>query len=338
MKTMRSVSRLAREPTNRTTAKLLVEAVGASFVCMLIVGSFVGALHRPSPHALPVGVVGPAAVSKQLSSGVAGHAPGAFHVTRYDSEGSARQAVLDRKVDGALVFGATGERLLLAGASGISTKDAVTTAFEGVASSTGQHLVVEDLRPLPAGDPAGVSQLLLFIGLALPSLTFGIAVGTASRRERNPRASLGVLGFYAVLAGLIGTLVADSIVGALAGAPFGLFGIAVLTAFAISTSCAAAASLMGPAFGGLMALLIVPVGIPAAGGPDGVNFISSWYGDLGSALPAGAMMPAVRDIVYFNAHSVGTPLLVLSLWAGVAAVACLLAPLRHATSTRAITN
>ncbi len=141
----------------------------------------------------------------------------------------------------------------------------------------------------------------------------GAQLGAAAR--------LSALAGFAVLAGLAATWVADGMVGALTGAPLGLAGIGALTAFAIAAACAAAWRLAGPPLAALTALLLVPVGVPAAGGPFGASFVTSWYADLGSALPAGAALPAIRDIVYFNGNALSGPLLVLCLWAGIAAVA-----------------
>ena len=41
---------------------------GMTLVSMLIVGSFIGALHQPAPHRLPPAVVGPADVTGPLSA------------------------------------------------------------------------------------------------------------------------------------------------------------------------------------------------------------------------------------------------------------------------------
>jgi hypothetical protein len=135
---------------------------------------------------------------------------------------------------------------------------------------------------------------------------------------------------FAILAGLVATWTVDGVVGALVGAPFALFALDTLAAFAMTAACAAAARFAGPPLAGLVALLFFPVGVPAAGGPFGTTFVTSWYGDLGSALPAGATMSAVRNIVYFNGNALGGPLLVLGLWAALAGAVLCLPPLRLA--------
>ena len=302
---------MSRPGAGTMTARIVAAAAGMTVVSMLIVGSFTGALHRPVPHGLPVGVVGPQAAAHELGVALGEHAPGAFTVARYGSEAAARRAILDRAADAALLPGPGPERLLVAGAAGAFTKDAVTSVFGATAARSGQHLVIKDLRPLPPGDPDGICQLFLFIGLALPSIGFGIALASVIGRRLPAAARLAALAGYAIVVALAAAWVTDGIIGALAGAPLGLIGIAALTAFAIAAACAAAVRLAGVPLAALLALLIVPVGIPAAGGPFGAAFVTRWYGDLGSALPAGAMMPAVRNIIYFGGSALNGPLLVL---------------------------
>ncbi|HEX8009271.1 MAG TPA: hypothetical protein VF482_22915 [Trebonia sp.] len=100
--------------------------------------------------------------------------------------------------------------------------------------------------------------------------------------------------------------------------------VGALTAFAVSSAFSAGWKLIGPPLTALIALLIVPVGVPAAGGPIGPVFVTSWYAHLGAALPAGATLSAVRDVVSFNGHALAGPLLTLCLWAGIAAIVLVL--------------
>lgn len=110
-------------------------------------------------------------------------------------------------------------------------------------------------------------------------------------------------------------------------APRGLAGIAMLTSFAVAAACAAACRLGGPPLAAAVVLLVVPIGVPAAGGPFGPAFIISWYAHVGVGLPAGAALSAIRDIVYFSGNALASPLLVLCLWAAISALVLGLPPL-----------
>lgn len=312
-----------------TVVRAGAAAAALTLVSMLFIGSFLGALHDPAPHGLPVGVAGPPAVAREVDAAFAQRLPGAFTVSAYPSVAAADKAIADRDADAVLVPGPPGQRLLIAGAAGRFVTDAVTTAFTAEAAASGQQLTVTDIRPAPQGDPNAITGLFFFIGIALPSAAFGIALAVLLARgspdpapRRNPGwlTRLAALACFSALTGAAATWVSDGIVGALPGAPAALFGIGALTAFAISSACHAAVRLAGPPLAALLVLLFIPVGVPAAGGPFGSAFVTSWYAHLGNALPAGAALPAIRDVVSFDGHALAAPLLVLCLWAGISAV------------------
>jgi len=316
-----------------TVVRAGAAAAALTLVSMLFIGSFLGALHDPAPHGLPVGVAGPPAAARHLDAAFAQRLPGAFTVSAYSSVAAADQAIADRDADAVLVPGPSGQRLLIAGAAGRFVTEAVTTAFTAEAAASGQRLTVTDIRPAPPGDPNGITGLFFFIGIALPSAAFGIVLavllGRRSPDPARPRtpgwpARLAALACFSALAGAAATWVSDGIVGALPGAPAALFGIGALTAFAVSSACHAAWRLASAPLAAFLVLLFIPVGVPAAGGPFGSAFVTSWYAHLGSALPAGAALPAIRDVVSFDGHALAAPLLVLCLWAGISAVLCVL--------------
>lgn len=314
----------------KNAARIAAAAAASTLVSMLFVGSFVGALHDPAPHGIPVGVAGPAAAARQLDAAFARQAPGAFTVSAYPTVGAARQAILNRDADAVLVPGPARQQLLMAGAAGGFAAQAVTTAFTAEAAASGQHLAIADVRPMPPGDPNGSAPLFFFIGLALPGAVFGVLFasvlgrhkdGPAQARELPWPARLAVLAAYAIGISAAASWVADGLTGALPGAPAALVGMGALTAFAVSSACYAAWRLTGPPLTALLILLFIPVGVPASGGPMGPAFVTGWYAHLGAALPAGATVSAVRDIISFGGSALAGPLTVLCLWAGIAATA-----------------
>lgn len=318
----------------KTVARIIAAVAGLTLVGMLFIGSFVGALHDPAPHRIPVGITGSQTAARQLDAVFSQRLPSAFAVTAYPSVAAARDAILNRDADGVLVPGPGQQQLLLAGASGRFVTEAVTTAFTVAAGASGARLTVTDIRPLPPGDPNGIAQLFFFVGLALPSAAFGVLLASvlggrspgqaevkdAGAGELRWPTRLAALAGFAVVVGAAAAWVADGIIGALPGAPIALAGLGALTAFAVSAACCAAWRLAGPPLTALLVLLLVPVGVPAAGGPFGPAFVTNWYAHLGVALPAGAAMPAVRDIISFDGHALASPLLILCLWAGIAAI------------------
>ena len=129
---------------------LLIVAIGVVlFVQALFVFSYIGALHHPKPHKVAFGVVGasklPVAVGTQFS----------LETTRYASEADALDAIDQRKIDGALVAGPAGAKLIVVPAAGNPGASALSAAFTAGAAALDQKLVsfrpIRCRRATPAG-------------------------------------------------------------------------------------------------------------------------------------------------------------------------------------------
>jgi hypothetical protein len=77
-------------------------AASAVFVAVFVALTL-SAFHRPVPHDLPVGLVGPATVTGQVEHALDGAVPGGFRFRSYPSEASAATGIAQRAVDGAVV-------------------------------------------------------------------------------------------------------------------------------------------------------------------------------------------------------------------------------------------
>ena len=82
----------------------------------LVMTLFAWPSARLEPRDLPVGVAGPAAAVAPLEQRLAA-ADGSFDVHRYADEASARRAVEDREIYGAVAMTATGPKVLTASAA-----------------------------------------------------------------------------------------------------------------------------------------------------------------------------------------------------------------------------
>src|SRR5262245_42376897 len=111
--------------------KLIGAVAAVTLLGLVFVASFLGALHQPEPHDVPIAVVGPAQVAGQLDQAVTERAPGAFDLRAYSSEEAARQALLDRDVDGVLV--PESGKLIVASAAGRTGSTVITQVFQGAA-------------------------------------------------------------------------------------------------------------------------------------------------------------------------------------------------------------
>ncbi|MCU4185151.1 hypothetical protein K6U06_12325 [Acidiferrimicrobium sp. IK] len=288
--------------------------LGAALVSGCFALSFVGALHDPRPHHLPVAVVAPAPVRHLLAAGLGAHAPGAFSLRYYRSASAARSAVRDRAVDAAFVASPSGARLYVAGAAGQGPRQVIQGAFGALAGASHLSVSTQDLVPLGAGDPLGLSTFLMVLGIVIPSVGAGAVVGLAAGRAGTGQQALALVA-AAVGVGSVVTSVVDGWLGALVGHPLALWGLAMLASLAVSSATAGLARALGPPGAALGALVVVVVGMPATGGPAGLGgFLPALFRPLRHALPPGAALEALHGAQYFSGHSVAGAAWVLAAW------------------------
>ncbi|RKS79059.1 hypothetical protein BZB76_0498 [Actinomadura pelletieri DSM 43383] len=319
-----------RDERTHDKRKPIAVLVVVSLIGLIFTGSFLGALHHLEPHKVPVAVVAPQPAVDRLGAMMERKAEGAFDLTAYGDQRKAQNALLEREVDAVFVPGAPGApgapgkggaTLIVAGANGRTVQNAVTAAFQGVGQATGQPVTVKDVRPLPDGDNNGVSAIFFVITTVIPAVILAVLLAVVAPRAGAGR-RLGLLAAGSVALGGVNAWVAAGLTGALTGAPLELWALAGLLVFAVASFAAGAWRVAGPPAVGLTALLFIPIGVPASGGPIGAQFIPQWYATVGEWLPVAAAVDAVRNTVYFDGNAIGGPLLVLALWvaAGLALV------------------
>ena len=318
-----------RQERRRITAAALLGALGVTLVSAVFIVSFIGGLHTPGPRSVPVGLVSSPAQAARLGAALGHQAPGAFSVHSYLTEGAARSAISGRHLDAALVPGPTAQRLLVASAVSEAETNAIIKAFEAGAAQAHLRLTVQDIRPLHTGDPQGLAQVFFVTALLAPSLVFGNMLISRIGPRLNDLRHLVMIAVYAVIVAGVATAIADAGIGALTGAPWGVFGIGVLLAFAAAMMGAATTRWAGGIGYVVVLLLFVPVGISSSGSTLGPRMITPWYADLGKALLPGAAQPAVRNVTYFNSNAIIDPLLILSAWALAGVIALALAAVLH---------
>src|SRR2546430_3841836 len=155
----------------RERLETLVQPVVAGLVALVTLIGLIGpAIKSPSPHDIAVGLVGPPPATQQIAGAFAINAPGAFRFTTYGSETDARAAIDARSVDGALILGGGGPRLIIAGAAGDGATGVITGAFTKVFQAQGQILQVETVHPFAARDPHGLILFFVVLAVIVPTL------------------------------------------------------------------------------------------------------------------------------------------------------------------------
>src|SRR5881409_1582687 len=296
----------------REKLETLVQPVVAGLLTLVTLIGLIGpAIKSPSPHDIPVGLVGPAPATQQIATAFATNAPGAFQFTTYGTETDARAAIDARDIDGALVLGSGGPHLIIAGAAGDGATGVITGAFSGVFQSQGQTIAVETVHPFASGDPHGL--ILFFVILAVLVSTLIAQALAGLRRGVSFAERLALVVVYAIVAAPVAMGVATWIAGDYGSGFWTATALVALGSAAIGAVVAGAAALLGRPGVALAALVAVLIDLVCSGGPIGSQLLPDAYRWLAPGMPAGQLFSGIRGALYFESAGVSTPVTVLSL-------------------------
>jgi len=300
-------------PTPKAVALVLFPAL---VLTVAFAFSYVGAFHDPTPHNVPVAVVGPPAVAAQLD-----RLPGDPLETR---QASSRPAALsqidDREVYGA--YEAATNRLLVASAANRATATALEITFNRAAAAQGRPAVrVTDVKPLPPKDPNGTAAfygvIAWMFGGYIASTLIGLIGSPRSRSTQRAAARIAALAGFSIVAGILSVVILRASFDVFAGHVVAMSAIAALTIFASGAATAGIQAAIGPAGTGLVIVVFVILGNAAAGGPFARPLLPGFWRTIGGVLPPGASVDLSRSALFFGGARLAGPILVLAGWAAV---------------------
>jgi len=306
-------------PTPGAVALVLVPAL----VLMLAFAfSYVGAFHDPTPHHVPMAVVGPPRAAAQLDG-----LPGA----PLDSRRSPSRADALSQIDNRDVYGAyevATNRLFVASAANRATAVALEQTFNRVAAAQGAPAVrVTDVKPLPPKDPNGTAAFYAVIawvfGGYLGATLIGLVGSPRSRSTRRAGARVLALAGFGVVAGVLSVVMLRAFFDVFTGHVIALCAIAALTIFASGAATAGIQAAAGPAGTGLVILFFVILGNAASGGPFARPLLPGLWRTIGGLLPPGASVDLARSALFFDGARIAGPILVLAGWAALGTVLAL---------------
>ncbi|MFI8326060.1 ABC transporter permease [Streptomyces sp. NPDC085529] len=320
---------LVDELKSAVTPRAALLVVGVFALQLLFITSYVGALHNPKPSDVPFGVVAPAQASATLM-GELERLPGdPLDPRAVASADEARDQILNREIDGALVVNPAGrtDTLLVASGGGTVLSSALEKIFTQVEAAQRREVRTVDVAPASPQDFDGLSAFYLVVGWCVGGYICAaiLAISAGSRPANRERAiiRLGVLAVYSVLGGLGGAVIVGPVLGALPGSVAALWGLGTLVVFAVGAATLALQSVFGIVGIGLAILLVVVLGNPSAGGAFPAPMLPPFWKAIGPALPPGAGTWAARSIAYFKGNDMTASMLVLSAWAVVGSVVTL---------------
>jgi hypothetical protein len=300
-------------PTPKAVALVLLPAL----VLMLAFAfSYVGAFHEPTPHRVPVAVVGAPAVAAQLD-----RVPGdPLDARQASSRADALAQIDDREVYGA--YEAATNRLFVASAANRATAVALERTFNRIAAARrGPAVRVTDVRPLPPKDPNGTAAFYAMIawvfGGYIGATLIGLIGTSRSRSRKRSAARVGALAGFGVVGGILSVVMLRVGFDVFSGHVVALCAIAALTIFASAAATAGIQAAAGPAGTGLVILVFVILGNPASGGPFARPLLPGLWRTIGGVLPPGASVDLARATLFFDGSRIAGPILVLAGWAAI---------------------
>ncbi|MFC7931951.1 DUF3533 domain-containing protein [Streptomyces cinereoruber] len=309
------------EVKDAVTPRATLLVIGVIALQLLFVASYVGALHEPRLKDVPFGVVAPQAVAGQTVARLEGLPGSPLDPRALPDERTARQQLVNREIDGALVVRPAGttDTLLVASGGGRALSLALESLLTAVDRNQGRTVRTVDVAPSSPHDFNSLSSFYLVIGWCVGAyLCASILAISAGARPANPtRAAtrLGTMTLVALAGGLGGAVIVGPILGALPGSVWALWGLGALLIFAVGAATLALQGLFGVIGIGLAILLVVIAGNPSAGGAFPAPMLPPFWEAIGPALPPGAGTWAARSISYFHGNDMTSALLVLSAWA-----------------------
>jgi ABC-2 family transporter len=300
-------------PTPKAVALVLLPA---TVLMLAFAFSYVGAFHDPTPHQVPVSVVGPPALAAQLN-GLPGDPLDARQVS---SRADALSQIDDREVYGA--YDAAGNRLYVASAANRATAIALERTFNRIAAAQRRPAVrVTDVKPLPPKDPNGTaafySMIAWVFGGYIAATLIGLIGSPRSTSTQRAAARIGALAGFGVVSGILSVVLLRASFDVFSGHVVALCAVAALTIFASGAATAGIQAAAGPAGTGLVILVFVILGNAASGGPFARPLLPGLWRTIGGVLPPGASVDLARSTLFFDGARIAGPILVLVAWAAV---------------------
>ncbi|MFJ1594592.1 DUF3533 domain-containing protein [Kitasatospora albolonga] len=323
------------EVKNAVTPRAALLVIGVLGLQLLFIASYVGALHKPKPTDVAFGVVAPQQMSQQLVAQLDGLPGGPLDPRTVSSEAEAREQIMNREIDGALIVSPQGrtDTLLVASGGGTVLSSALERLLTQVEGEQGRTVRTVDVAPASPDDFDGLSSFYLVVGWCvggyLCASILAISAGTKPANRQRAVIRTSVMALYAIAGGIGGAAIIGPVLGALPGSFWGLAGLGALVVFSVGMTTLALEALTGIVGIGLAVLIIVVAGNPSAGGAFPLPMLPDFWRAIGPALPPGAGTWVARSIAYFRGNAVTGPLLVLSAWAVAGTALTLLLSMRR---------
>jgi hypothetical protein len=315
----------AQQDQHSQVRRALISMILPVFFVTAFTLCFVSAFQSPAPHGVNVAIAGPTGQTAPLRAGLSRAVGPAFDVSAVPTAAAAAREVRDLDLYGAYVPAVPAKStatVIVSSASGVSVANTIETQFRSVAAKQGAHLAVLDVHPLPAGDRSGES-LFFFLGGCSVAGFLTIAATGALAPALRPRYRWSLILAAAVAIPVLAYLLVGLGLGAIsgsAGAIFALLGMGALYVLIVATIARGLQVILGQAAIVAFLAIFVMLDFPSAGGAISPVLLPTFWHVLNRFWIGADAFDAFRSIIYFGGQGVGTDVLKLLAWLGVAVV------------------
>jgi hypothetical protein len=323
---------ITEAPASRADVRnAALSMIALTIFVVAMIASYAGAFAKPTLHHLDVAVSGPEEVVAAI------RAQDSLAVTHVSDDAAARRAVHERRADAAFVLTPTGGmNIYLAGGGGRSVSNAAEAVGRSIAAKAGLAPTVADLAPLSPGNPTGTVEfyaiIFISIGASVGATIVGRIMGTVRRPAAFARRTVTLAAYSALLAAPV-TVYIDTVLGAVTGHGWQIFGALWLYALAVGGAITGVAAAAGTVASTVLTLFLVIVGNAAAAGPVGRPLLSHFYSTFSMIVPQGSGVALLRSLQYFGGNGSATPILTLAVWAASGCVLALAATVARGLAT-----
>jgi hypothetical protein len=312
-------------PERRATRDLALRLLVPLFLGAGMALAYLGAFHQPTPHHVPVAVVGAGPTAQVTAQRLQDGSDGALLVSTVADEAVARTQIQHRDISAAYVPDAHTPTLLYSDAASMTTSALLVDAFEEVAAAQHAPLQLMNVAPTdPDGDPSGESMFFFAVGLTVGSYTAAVVIGAAGTALRLRTRALMALLASGVIS-IVVTAIAGVFYGALPSHVVAIAGLAWLYSFGIVLTGAGLHTFLGRLTTPALVLLFVMLNFTSMDGPYAPALQNGFFGALHSFWNGAALVEAGRDLLYFPDLGIARYVATLIAWVGVGALVLLVA-------------
>lgn len=291
----------------------------------MMFATYVGTMHSPQPHHLPIAVVGVGPAAEATADGLAAAAGEAVDVRVVATTGEVENLLRSQDIAGALEVPATDAgvaTIWTASAAGASQATTVQQMLAPVVPGSGWSTDLHDVAPLPEGDTSGTAALFGAMGMMLAGYVPLSLLMMSLPHLLTLRRFLPLAAAWGAGVGTLIWLILGPIVGAVDGHFVTFLGVGTLAVVSVGLTQLLFTKLMGPLAVLLGMLLYVVFGMPASNLALSIHVMPGFFRFLHGVLPLPAAGEALRSFLYFDGVGAGRHLWVLVIWAVAAAVLC----------------